>query len=108
MTFSLLTRYPQARPLLEKLLLGLYLNDGKRLRNHAGVLIEGGLPSSQTARRRINAIVESSLRSRNTQDSFAVLQSLITKDVEMKKLGIRRALRGVWTVVRFPARILGF
>ena len=175
------------RESLVQLLLGLYLNDSKRLRNHAGVLIEGGLPSSQTARRRIDAIVESSLQSRSTQDSFAVLQSLITnlakegykipfdlalfiksqltiagilseldpdlrqddyvmgqlqgqvfkelpkrllytlsivgwnshdyrsllsnedvRDVEMKRLGIRRALRGVWAVVRFPARILGF
>ena len=64
---------------LAQLLLGLYLNDGKRLRNHVGVLIEGGLPSSQTARHRINAIVDSSLRSRSTRDSFDVLQSLITE-----------------------------
>ena len=172
---------------LAQLLLGLYLNDGKRLRNHVWVLIEGGLPSSQTARHRINAIVDSSLRSRSTRDSFDVLQSLITelakeghkipfdlalfiksqltiagilseldpelrqddyvmgrlqsqvfkelpkrllyslfiegwnshdyrsllsnedvKDVEMRRLGIQRALQGIWTVVRFPARLLGF
>jgi ubiquinone biosynthesis protein len=172
---------------LVQLLVGLYLNDGKRLRNHVGVLVEGGLPSSQTERLRINALIESSLQNRGTQDSFAVLQSLITnlaqegykipfdlalfiksqltiagilseldpelrqddqvmgrlqnqvfkelpkrllyalsivgwnshdyrsllsnedvRDVEMKRLGIQRALRSVWAVVRYPARILGF
>jgi len=172
---------------LAQLLVGLYLSDGKRLRNHVGVLIEGGLPSSPSARRQIDAIVESSLQSKSTQDSFAVLQILITnlakeghkipfdlalfiksqltiagilseldpdlrqddhvmgrlqgqvfkefpkrllytlsivgwnshdypsllsnedvRDVEMKRLGIQRALGGVWAVVRYPARILGF
>ncbi|HSR51500.1 MAG TPA: AarF/UbiB family protein [Acidobacteriota bacterium] len=67
------------RKQIVQLLLGVQLNDAKRMRQNASALVEGGIPDTPQDRVRVDAIVTSTLASRGKADPFTVLSDFITR-----------------------------
>ena len=76
--WGLMGRLPrQQRAQLLQLMLGAYLRNAKRLRNHVGALIEGGRPKSSEKLRRIHFIVEEILKRKKNRTIFDTLSELM-------------------------------
>ena len=67
----------QQRAQLLQLMLGAYLRNAKRLRNHVGALIEEGMPTSPEKLRRIRFIVEKILQRKKNRTIFETLSDLM-------------------------------
>lgn len=67
----------QQRAQLLQLMLGAYLRNAKRLRNHVGALIEGGMPKSPEKLGRIHLIVEKILQQKKNRTIFDTLSDLL-------------------------------
>ncbi len=65
------------RMALVQLMLGVRLRDAKRLRNHVGVLLEHGLPSSPEQLRPIDAIISEVLKPKIRRSSFDAIGELL-------------------------------
>lgn len=72
--------FPRAqRAELVQLVLGIELNDARRLRRHLGALIEGELPKSAEKQGRLNQIIQETLRERSRRSNFDTLADLILR-----------------------------
>ena len=74
------------RAQLIQLMLGLRLNNEKRVRNNVGVLIEGGFPDSLQEVQRIQTIAVDIAKQNSSTDHFAILEDMITR---LSKAGYR-------------------
>ena len=99
----------QQRAQLLQLMLGAYLRNAKRLRNHVGALIEGGTPKSPEKLKRIHFIVEKILQRKKNRTIFDTLSDLMVNlaregfHVRFNITGISFiALRRLQVYIRLP------
>jgi ubiquinone biosynthesis protein len=62
---------------LVQLMLGIELNDAKRLQRHLGGLIEGELPQSPEKLQRLHQVIQETLQHRSKRSNFDTLEDLI-------------------------------
>lgn len=64
---------------LVQILLGLQLQDRRRLRKHIRVLIRGGIPESQEGRESVYRVIDKAFDGDYGEETFAILQSVLTE-----------------------------
>jgi ubiquinone biosynthesis protein len=64
---------------LVQLVLGIELNDAKRLRKHVGALVEGELAQSPEKVRRLDELIQETLQQRSKRSNFDTLGDLIVR-----------------------------
>jgi len=64
---------------LVQLMLGIELNDAKRLKKHLGALVEGELPQSPEKVRRLDHVIQETLQQRSKRSNFDTLADLIIR-----------------------------
>ena len=75
--FGLFPR-PQRAQLIQ-LMLGIQLNDARRLRKHLGALVQGDLPTDKVKAARLDQIVKETLQQRSKRSNFDTLGDLILR-----------------------------
>jgi ubiquinone biosynthesis protein len=72
--------FPRAqRAQLLQLMLGIQLNDARRLRRNLGALVQGEIPTDPAKAGRLDKAVEETLRQRSKRSSFDTLGDLIVR-----------------------------
>ena len=60
-------------------MLGIQLNDARRLRKHLGALVEGEIPTDPAKMARLDKAIEETLRQRSKRSNFDTLGDLIVR-----------------------------
>lgn len=78
--WGLLGLFPRPqRAQLVQLMLGIQLNDARRLRKHLGALVEGELPRDPTRSARLDKAIKDTLHQRSKRSGFDTLGDLILR-----------------------------
>lgn len=76
--WGLMGTFPrQDRIALMQLILGVQLNDAKRLQKYVGALLDRGLPTDPAKVQRINALIDEVLKPKAGRGNFGALQDLL-------------------------------
>ena len=69
----------QQRRQLIQLMLGIQLNEARRLRKHLGALVQGDLPTDRVKAERLNQMIKETLQQRSKRSNFDTLGDLILR-----------------------------